>query len=131
DPEVRIVGFGERGAFEQGQLGKEVWTHLPEDFGTPGYACRRAAAIDEHFASMLAGGTEDLLWTFDYWVPHSEGLRQYLWAHRSENVSTARQLVSILPADVIRRILRYLIGDYWKRFCGWPDLLAYKQGEFL
>jgi hypothetical protein len=131
DPRVRIVGFGERAAFEQGQRGKEVWSHLPEDFGMPGYARRRASAIDEHFSSILAGDTKELLWKFDYWVPYSDGLRQYLWAHRHENIVTARQLVSILPADVIRVILRYLIGDYWQRFCGWPDLLAYKQEEFL
>lgn len=131
DPKVRIVGFGARGPYEQGQPGKIIWTHLPEDFGTPGYAKRRAEAIDEHFHSMLTGDSEALLWIFDYWLPHSERLREYLWAHDPVDVAKARQLVEVLPPDIVRRILRYLIGAYWNRFCGWPDLFAYRPGEFL
>ena len=42
DPNVRRVGFLDR------EGGREIWTHLPEDFGTPGYSVRRAEAIDEH-----------------------------------------------------------------------------------
>lgn len=131
DPNVRIVGFGARGPHEQGQSGRQIWTHLPEDFGTTGYAERRSDAIDEQFASMLRGDTDDLLWAFDYWLPRSEGLREYLWAHDPKDAATARQLVQILPPDILRRILRYLIGAYWKRYCGWPDLFAYKAGDFV
>lgn len=131
DPNVRIVGFGARQPFEEGRPGKEVWTHLPEDFGTSGYADRRAAAIEEHFASMLAGDTDDLLWQFDYWLHGSDRLREYLWAHHPKDIATARQIVQILSPDVLRRILRYLIGSYWERFCGWPDLLAYKGRDFV
>ena len=109
---------------------KEVWTQLPRDFGTSGYAQRRASAIEEHFA-MLPNEKEELLWTFNYWVEPSNGLRQYLWAHRFQDVDKARKIVSILPADVVHRILRYLIADYWSRYVGWPDLLAYKSSGYL
>ena len=49
---VRIVAFGERSAFEEGRDGETIWTHYPEDFGTPGYAQRRANAIETHLASI-------------------------------------------------------------------------------
>jgi hypothetical protein len=97
DPRVRIVGFGARGPYEQRQPHRQIWTHLPEDFGTSGYAERRFNAIDEHFDSMLDGDSDDLLWAFDYWLPRSEGLREYLWAHGSRDIAIARQLVLILP----------------------------------
>jgi len=130
DHKVRMVGFGDRAAFEQGVKGKEILTLLPEDFGTPGYALRRANAIEKHFA-MLAGPREELLWTFDYWVDPSTKLRQYLRAHRPQDVSKAREIISILPADFTRRILRYLVGDYWGRYCGWPDMVVHNQNEFF
>jgi hypothetical protein len=130
DPHVRIVGFGDRAAFETSAPSHEIWTHLPDDFGSPGYGRRRANAIEEHFSSIMQS-REDLLWLFEYWLSYSEELRQYLWAHREDDIQTARQLVEILPGDVICNILRYLIDDYWRRYCGWPDLLAYKNSDFF
>lgn len=130
DPKVRMVGFGDRATFEQGIADKQIWTFLPEDFGTINYAIRRATAIDEHFA-FLPEHKEELLQVFDYWVEPSVGLRQYLWAHRPQNVTKAREIVSILPVNVTRRILRYLVADYWKRYCGWPDLIVHNHDEFF
>ena len=131
DPLVRMVGFGDRAAFERSERGPTIWAPLPEDFGTPGYSKRRAAAIEEHFETLLNRDGEGMLWTFDYWITPSEPLRQYLWAHRPNDIAKAKEIVSILSPDVVRRILRYLIADYWQHFCGWPDLLAVKEGEFL
>ena len=132
DPNVRMVGFGDRSAFEQKIRGKQIRTFIPEDFGKPGYASRRAKAIDEHFASLLNFGTKDnLLWLFDYWVEPSADLRQYLWAHRDEDVAKAREIASVLPIDVTLRILRYLVGHYWKRYVGWPDLIVHNDSEFF
>jgi len=132
DPNVRMVGFGDRFAFEQKTKGEQIWTFLPEDFGKTGYASRRAKAIDEHFASLLNFETkEDLLWSFDYWVEPSIGLRQYLWAHRDEDVKKAREIVSVLPIDVTLRILRHLVGNYWGRYIGWPDLIVHNDSKFF
>lgn len=128
DPLCRMVSFGDRIAFEEKRPGEMIWTHLPSDFGSKGYGERRAAAIDEHFNEMLLD--DDPLWLFDYWLEPSEGLRQYLWAHRPEDIARARRLLEILPFQTIKAILRYLVGGYWDRYLGWPDLLLYREGEF-
>lgn len=130
DPEVQPVMFGDRHAFDEKRKGEMIHTVLPEDFGTSGYAERRSLAINEHFA-FLPLEKEELLWTFDYWIEPSAGLRQYLWAHRADGIEKARKIVKILAPDVIHRILRYLVTDYWGRYVGWPDLLAYKPDGYV
>lgn len=130
DPDLQMRGFGDRVAFDEGREGGIIWTLLPPDFGTSGYAERRQHAIDKHLDG-LPKNKDDLLSTFDYWIEPSSQLRQYLWAHRPRDIDRARQITSILPAEMILRILRYLVGNYWRRYCGWPDLLLYKEGEFL
>ena len=77
DLKIQLAIFGDRTAFEENGESKEIRTLLPSDFGSLGYAQRRASAIEEHFA-MLPKKREDLLWTFDYWIEASDGLRQYL-----------------------------------------------------
>lgn len=132
DPNIRMVGFGDRFAFEQKTKGEQILTFLPEDFGKSGYASRRAKAIDEHFASILNfENKDDLLWSFDYWVEPSADLRQYLWAHRDEDVAKAREIASVLPIDTILLILRYLVGNYWGRYLGWPDLIVHNDSKFF
>jgi hypothetical protein len=74
---------------------------------------------------------ENLTWLFDYWVPYSEGLRQYLWAHRETDIEKARDVVEVLPAHVIISILKYLVSDYWGHHLGWPDLLIYKDTDYF
>jgi hypothetical protein len=131
DPLVRVIGFGERTDYETRRSTRQIWTSLPEDFGSRGYAQRRATDIERHFAQFV-GDEADLLWLFDYWRPYSADLRQYLWAHRQGDVDRARRLVEILPKEIILRVLRYLVGDYWNRFCGWPDLLIHGwNGDFF
>jgi len=130
EPNLQMTFFGDRTAFETKQEGKEILTLLPTDFGTSGYAQRRVDAIEWHF-DMLTKSKDELLWGFDYWIEPSADLRQYLWAHRPEDVTKAREIASILPVDVTIRILWYLLGDYWRRYCGWPDLLIYRQDEFF
>lgn len=128
DPLCRMVSFGDRVAFEEKCPGEMIWTHLPSDFGSKGYGERRANAIDEHFDEMLLD--DDPLWLFDYWLEPSEGLRQYLWAHRPEDIARARRLLEILPFETIKSILRYLVEGYWDRYLGWPDLLLYREDEY-
>jgi hypothetical protein len=129
DERVQVVGFGDRVAFDNGEQGEVIWCHKPDDFGSPEYGKRRKEAIDEHFADMLR--PEELDWLFDYWLEPSARLRQYLWAHRDADIETARNLITVLPPEVLLRILRYLVESYWERYCGWPDLLLYRDDEFF
>ena len=130
DPRVRTIAFGDRNTFDQGKRGEQIWTQLPDDFGTRSYGKRRAKEIDRHLSSGMHERGE-LQWLFDYWLSDSAALRQYLWAHRQEAVDTARKLIDILPARSIAIVLRYLVGHYWGRYVGWPDLLVYRGEEFF
>ena len=130
DPLVRVVGFGDPNAFEQRQSGKMVWFHRPPDFGTKGYAERRADQIDEHLApDWLDEGQVQFL--FDLWLEPSAKLRQYLWAHRDADVQRARKLLDIIPPGSLVKILRYLADEYWHHYLGWPDLIVYRENEFF
>lgn len=128
DPRVRIVGFGDRVEYENERLGRVIWTHLPDDFGSSGYSQRRASDIEQHLTAF--GDKDQMSWLFDYWFAPSRDLRHYLWAHAQRDADTARTLLGILPAEKILVILRYLVGSYWNRYLGWPDLLAYRPGEY-
>jgi hypothetical protein len=130
DPRVRFVGFGDRAVYEAGTKPPVIWTPLPEDFGAEGYAASRREAVERHF-EYLPPDRGELLWVFDYWRPHSADLRQYLWAHRSDDVDRARKLVEILPPDQVLQILRYLLDHYWGHYLGWPDLLLHRGAEIL
>ena len=130
EPLVRLVGFGDRNAFESGGPSKEILTLLPEDFGTKGYAKRRTDAIEHHISTLFQYPGE-IEWLFDYWLESGKDFLQYLWAHRDENVESARQLINILPSEAVCQILRYLLSDYWGRYLGWPDLLAYRDNEYF
>lgn len=134
DPKNRIVSFGSRTALETDKEAAMIRTHLPEDFGKLGYGRRRAKAIEEHLAFLTSDGVPDrgaLLDLFDYWRDPSEGLRQYLWGHRTADVDRARRLIEVLPAETIVAILRYLVSDYWGRYVGWPDLLLWRDEAFI
>lgn len=128
DPQVRSVGFAEKteGSIRGGP--GMINSQLPSDFGSEGYGERRNRAIDQHLREIRR--EEDLLWLFDYWLPYSHELRQYLWAHREDDIKRARALVELLPRDALYSILRYLVDGYWDRYLGWPDLLISRQGEF-
>lgn len=130
DPLVKRVGFKERIASEKKGKGQIIWTFLPTDFGTPEYAIRRKENIRNHI-NGLSNNKDELLWTFDYWIGYSEELRQYLWAHNKENVEKARRIVEILPIHIVKKILMYLITNYWDRFCGWPDLFVYNDTQYF
>jgi len=108
DPNLRIRGFGDRNAFEAKEKANTIMTLLPLDFGASGYSLRRAEAIDQYIAN-LPKSKEELIWTFDYWIKPSTELRQYLWAHRPADVAKARKIISILPVDATKKILRYLL----------------------
>ena len=133
DPELQFVSFGDRLAFDRGEQGEIIKTFLPTDFGTAAYAQRRKIAIEQHFELIpeKEEEKEDLLWQFDYWLEMSRELRQYLWAHRTEDIEIARQIITVLPVIAVKKILRYLIGNYWQRYLGWSDLIVYNQSNYF
>ncbi len=130
DPRVRTVGFGNRDALLATGMNVPIWTLLPDDFGSKGYATRRAKQVEKYFA-LIAEDRTEMLWLFDYRVPTSSDLRQYLWAHREEDLARARKLIEILTPGQVHRVLRYLISDYWGHYLGWPDLLLHQDDEIL
>lgn len=130
DPLCRLVSFGERGAHDRDKSKEIISTTLPSDFGTPGYSTGRTKQIAAHI-KYLSEGVDDLAWLFEYWLQPSWGFRQYLWAHRDKDIETARQVVASLPGAALIRIVEYLLGSYWDRYLGWPDILANREGEFL
>lgn len=125
DERQRISFIPDRIAAQRGEY-INIGVHLPEDFGSPHYAKRRSQAIQQHF-SQIKHDRKYLLWLFDLWLPMSNNLRQYLWAYEESDINTAREIIKILKPDYVIRILRYLVGNYWGRYLGWPDLLAYKD----
>jgi len=133
DPLCELRGFATKIDYPARSLaaGQSIWQLQPRDFGTPGYAERRGRVIDDHLSTIERPSKKQFLGLFEEWLDDSELLRDYLWAHDSEDVSRARIVLEVLPPDVVLRILRYLVGHYWGRFTGWPDLLAYRAGEFL
>ncbi len=133
DPLVQVNGVGAKMDYPALSLDKGdlLWIAKPADFGTVGYADRRATAIEEHFDSMLPPDRDELLWLFDYWTEGSAPLRDYLWAHDPADVERAATIVEVLPPEDLLRILRYLVGNYWGRYLGWPDLLVCREGEFF
>lgn len=126
----RLAAFGDRNAFENGTEEKLISTFLPEDFGSSGYYQRRKEAIKIHHES-IPENKDELLWTFDYQIYHSNDLRQYLWAHRQSDIETAKKLLGILPPRIIKRILKFLIQDYYHRYLGWPDMLVFRNEQFF
>jgi len=130
DPEDlmnQTVMFGNRDT--QNESNEVVVTMLPEDFGTKGYYLRREDLITEHLKFIAQTG--DLLWLFDYWVDPSSNFRQYLWAHRDNDVFQARRILEIMNREFIIKCLKYLIEDYWAHYLGWPDLLVTKKSDFV
>jgi len=125
----RLASFGDRNAFENNTEGKLISTFLPEDFGSSGYYERRKEAIKVHLET-IPEDKDELFWTFDYWIEHSNDFRQYLWAHRQSDIETAKRLLSVLPPKIIKRILKYLIQDYYHRYLGWPDILVFREEQF-
>lgn len=131
DPLCRPASFGERSAYERDRSKKNlVSALLPSDFGTPSYCDRRAIEVAAHLTS-LRDRVAELAELFELWLEQSWSLRQYLWAHRERDIETARQVVNAIPGPVLIRIVEYLIGAYWERYLGWPDILAVRKGELL
>ena len=66
DPRVRMIGFGDRHAYDQRLPSKLIWTGQPQDFGTADYGRRRAKAITKHLSAISEDRVE-LHRLFDDW----------------------------------------------------------------
>ncbi len=129
DPDSRVLFFGQREAYDRRDPAPPlIPVFQPVDFGTSGYGERRQLEIDA-FIGGLPESKEELLELFELWLEPSTELRNYLWAYGEEKIDKAKQIVRVLPPDRLKRILRYLLGNYWGRYCGWPDLLIWKGDE--
>ena len=127
DEKGRVVQFGSRSDFDSGESSEGmITTILPEDFGTRGYYERQRELIKWHLNEL-----DDLDWLFDYWLEYSYGFRQYLWAHREKDIDKAKQIMTILGLSNLRKVLEYMTMNYWKNFCGWPDLLIFRENDFF
>jgi hypothetical protein len=104
-------------------------TVLPFDFGAPGHAERRAAALAEHLAWLP--DDDAILDLFDYWVEPSRGLCAYLWASDVDVVARARTVLEVIGAPTAKSILRFLATAYWQRYLGWPDLLVWTEEDWF
>ena len=122
----RVVRFGSRTDYDLSNYETTpIDLVLPSDFGTRGYYARRETEINSHISRL-----ENMQELFEKWKLDSVDLREYLWAHRMLDVETAAKIVRVLPEVDLKKILVYLSRDYWANFCGWPDLLIYKDSEF-
>lgn len=125
DPETRLVFFGGREGAESDENGL-IPTWIPRDFGTANHSERRRDSLIEHL-NFLPDDTGELLWVYDYWLDPSRTLRQYLWAYTEVEEVKARELIRVLGAKQVKRVLRFLADDYWERYLGWPDLLIWRE----
>ena len=127
DDSIRVVRFGSRFDSDNKVIREgSISTLLPVDFGTSGYYQRQKDKIKLHLDEL-----DDFQRLFDYWFEPSANFRQYLWAHRSRDIAKARRVLSIIGASHLKKILEYMVMDYWQNFCGWPDLLVYNDDEFF
>ena len=120
-----FVFFGSRSDFDSAKVDMEkIGISLPSDFGTVGYYKRRKVQIDKHLNDL-----QDIKWLFSLWLDPSESFRQYLWAHREDDIVKAMMLILVLDVAGLQRILNYLCMDYWTNYCGWPDLFVLNAEE--
>jgi hypothetical protein len=125
DTRTNWIGFG--GRTNPSQL---INMFLPEGFGTEYFGLRKKQEVHDYFTKM-DWSQSILLETFDRLQKPSTSLREYLWAHEQGHIQIARKLISILSPLDLRKILEYLIEDYWHRYLGWPDMVVFNDIGFF
>jgi hypothetical protein len=102
---------------------------LPTDFGSHAYFERRHESIEK--AIKCVEESADLISLFEKNVEPSESFRDYLWVNEYDYISAARISLKVLPKSLIIASLRWAVEDFNSRRSGWPDLLVFREGEFL
>jgi len=46
-------------------------------------------------------------------------------------VAQARLIRSVIGLENLRKILDYLVRNYWQNYCGWSDLIVHRPGEWF
>lgn len=133
DFNTRISSFGNRADYEDGLRPMRMISFIkPNDFGTSGYFQRRKIQIERHFIELDDfSDLEELEWLFDLWSVASADFRHYLWAHREQDLEKARSVTKVLGLENLKRVLLYMVRNYWKNHCGWPDLLVFDDSGFF
>lgn len=127
DPQIREALFGSRISYDQNRTDDlPISTFLPTDFGTAGYFSRRKEYIEEHLGAI--GNVKE---EFEFLEGGSWYLREYLWAHRDLDIQKTRTILEVLSNEDVKKILHYMSRNYWKNYCGWPDLLIYDENEYF
>jgi len=98
-----------------------VHVTLPDDFGTPLNYERRSGAYANRIASLSA--SSDLLREFDSLTEPGRGMREYLAVHDQE-LHLARSAIGVIPRATLCSMLDWVVRDFWRRRCGWPDLFV-------
>ncbi|QDG50583.1 VRR-NUC domain-containing protein [Persicimonas caeni] len=130
DPLAQLAGFSRPVRMDAPDEERHyIEMYLPQDFGAREFAENRRERLDRHF-DEIRESAQDILWLFDYWLEVSARLRMYLWAYADHDVEAARQLVAVLPNAQLISILKYLVEDYWGRYCGWPDLFVFSDHNY-
>src|ERR1700687_2628133 len=90
--------------------GARTRQHARLGLGCVGRFGLTGTASSSRARAMLAARCEplELQRLFDQWLGPSEDLRQYLWAHRNEQIQVAQQLINILPSVALVHIVQYL-----------------------
>lgn len=130
DPFTGIVSVGDRNAVDRLLPETPVSTRLPADFGLSAYYARRKGAI-KAYLKALPDEQKRFLQTFSSGIDSSHPFRQVLWGHRRKDLETARSILTVVPPADIKRILHFLIQDYYRRCYGWPDFLAYRGEKYF
>ena len=106
DTNVRAVSFGDRNDFAQKKESCEIITTLlPNDFGTSSYYSRRVDIIKSHIRELHHTDISSL---FIEWIEPGFHFRQYLWAHREDDVQKAINVLKIIGNDNLLKILDYV-----------------------
>jgi len=128
DPRAQEVMRGSTVGWREGAQTPLIHFLLPEDFGSASFYERRRSEFDAHFASLEEAA--DLEQVFEGMLEGAETLRDYLWVAEDDAEELARAALSTIPKDVILRMIRWTVADFWHRQPGWPDLLLLKAPEY-
>jgi len=130
DPRVRpVMRHSTRGWTLEDRDTPLISFLLPEDFGSSEYYKRRSEAFSEWIQRLMV--SKNLSKVFEELIGQSTSLRDYLWVNDDDAIDLARTALRIVPKGVILGAVNWAIQHFWNRQPGWPDLFAYKDGEYL